>query len=32
MVIVKTYFATDKMEDEFPPEFVNAVGKKYRYD
>ena len=29
MVIVKTYFATDKMEDEFPPEFVNAVGKKY---
>ena len=27
MVIVKTYFATDKMEDEFPPEFVNAVGK-----
>ena len=27
MVIVKTYFATDKMEDEFPPEFVNAVRK-----
>ena len=29
MTIVKTYFATDKLENEFPPEFVSAIGKKY---
>ena len=29
MVIVKTYFATSQLENEFPPEFVNARGKKY---
>ena len=27
--IVKTYFSTNTIETNFPPEFINAVGKKY---
>ena len=27
--IVKTYFATNTLESNFPPEFINARGKKY---
>ena len=27
--VVKTYFATNQLENEFPPEFVSARGKKY---
>ena len=26
MVIVKTYFATSQLENEFPPEFVNVIN------
>ena len=29
MVLVKTYFATDQFETELPPEFVNAIGRKF---
>ena len=27
--IVKTYFATNTLESNFPPEFINARGKKF---
>lgn len=27
--IVKTYFMTNTLESNFPPEFINARGKKY---
>ena len=27
--IVKTYFCTNQFESTFPPEFTNAIGKKY---
>ena len=27
--IVKTYFITNTLETDFPPEFVAATGKKY---
>ena len=27
--IVKTYFLTDKLENDFPPDFLNSRNKKY---
>ena len=29
MSVVKTYYATDTLHSEFPPEFVSAIGEKY---